>query len=196
MVSALDTLVRAALATLAPAAVSTRVRVAALTLVPAVALTQVRAAVFTPDPVAVRTLVRAVASTPVPVVALTRVRAAVRTLVPAVGLTLAPVADATAVRVATAATRGIVLIPIAGNAHDIELRTAAIVPSFSFLAIDLRITACSGQPGWMARGASNRWRNTICQAGFSSSFTPSGWNASYVVASLTLVQNMQQASSI
>ena len=71
--------------------------------------------------------------------------------VPAAALILAPVADATAGRVVTAATRGTVLIRIADNAHDIELRTAAIVPSFSFVAIVLRITPAKGsRAGWLA----------------------------------------------
>jgi hypothetical protein len=70
---------------------------------------------------------------------------------PAAALTLAPVADAAAGRVVTAATRGIVLISIADNAPDIESRTAAIVPSFSFVAIGLRMTPALCIPaGWLA----------------------------------------------
>ena len=70
---------------------------------------------------------------------------------PAAALTLALVADAAAGRVVTAATRGIVLILIADNAPDIESRTAAIVPSFSFLAFSLSITPALGsRAGWLA----------------------------------------------
>ena len=65
-------------------------------------------------------------------------------------LILAPVADATAGRVVTAAVCGTVPIRIADNAHDIELRTAAIVPSFSFVAIGLSISpALCSRAGWL-----------------------------------------------
>ena len=64
-------------------------------------------------------------------------------------------ADATAGRVVTAATRGTVPIRIADNAHDIELRTAAIVPSFSFVAIGLRMTPAKGSRAGNSQGGSN-----------------------------------------
>ena len=136
---------------MAPVAVSTLAPVAVRTLALAVALT--------PDPVVVFTLVLVVAFTPVQAavftpaqaVALTRARVVGSLLVQAEGFRMAPVADAIPGRVVTAATRGIVPIPIADNAHNIESRTAAIVPSFSFLAFSLSITPALCIPaGWLA----------------------------------------------
>ena len=71
-------------------------------------------------------------------------------VVRAVGFRMALVVDVPRGRVVTAATRGTVPIRIADNAPDIELRTAAIVPSFSFVAIVLRMTPAKGSlAGWL-----------------------------------------------
>jgi hypothetical protein len=76
----------------------------------------------------------------VPVVVLTLVLVGLATLVP-VGLLMLVRAGA------------VHAIPIADNAPNIESRTAAIVPSFSFLAIRYSMLACSEQPGcWVGRG--------------------------------------------
>ena len=100
----------------------------------------VRAAVFPAAPAAGFPMVQAAGFPVVLVVDAPMAPAVVFPVVQAVGFRMAPVVDVPRGRVATAATRGTVLIPIADNAHDIELRTAAIVPSFSFVAIGLMMT--------------------------------------------------------
>ena len=74
----------------------------------------------------------------VPVVVLTLVLVGLATLVP-VGLLMLVRAGA------------VHAIPIADNAPNIESRTAAIVPSFSFVAIGLMMTpALCSRAGWLA----------------------------------------------
>ena len=90
----------------------------------------------------------------VPVVVLTLVPVGLPILVPVVVLTLAPVGLATLVPVGLlmlVRVGAVHAIPIADNAPNIESRTAAIVPSFSFVAIVLRITPAKGsRAGWLA----------------------------------------------
>ena len=90
----------------------------------------------------------------VPVVVLTLVLVGLPILVPVVVLTLVLVGLATLVPVGLlmlVRAGAVHAIPIADNAPNIESRTAAIVPSFSFVAIGLMMTpALCSRAGWLA----------------------------------------------
>jgi hypothetical protein len=90
----------------------------------------------------------------VPVVVLTLVLVGLPILVPVVVLTLVLVGLATLVPVGLlmlVRAGAVHAIPIADNAPNIEARTAAIVPSFLFVAIGLRMTPTPCIPaGWLA----------------------------------------------